>query len=68
MKYLNRKRYFEIEENSKLTDKQKSLLHKIEDKKEIISFWNEKKNVADYHINQNNEKIKELNQKLEDEK
>ncbi len=62
---MNRTKYLEIENNSKLTDKQKDLLHKIQDKKEVIDFWNVKKNVADYHINQNNEKIKELNQKLE---
>ncbi len=62
---MNNRRYYEIENNSKLTDKQKDLLFKIEDKNDVIDFWNEKKNIADYHINQNNEKIKKLKVKLE---
>lgn len=61
---MNRRRYFEIETNPNLTEKEKTILHKIQEHKEIIEFWEVKKNMADHHIGENNKKIDNLNDKF----
>lgn len=40
----------------------------IREKKRTIQFWNEKILVAEYHKKQNEQKIKDLEQKLQDQK
>jgi hypothetical protein len=61
---MNTKRYYEIEEDPKLNEDQKWLLHRIQDHILKIDFWNDKKKYADYYIEKNNEKIRKLNEKL----
>jgi hypothetical protein len=61
---MNTKRYYEIEQDPVLNDKQKNKLHDVERLKEIIDFWKGKQNVADYHIKQNEEKIRKILVKL----
>lgn len=61
---MNRRRYFEIEEDPKLTEDTKNILHKIQEHIEIIDFWHTRKNAADHFIEQNNRKIRKLNEKL----
>jgi hypothetical protein len=61
---MNTRRYYEIEEDPKLTEDQKNLYHKIEDLVLKIDFWNDKKRYADYYIEKNEEKIEKINVKL----
>lgn len=61
---MNITRYHEIENDLTLTKKDKSILFKIEDRKEAISHWETKIHTAYYYIKQNQEKIKTLEAQL----
>lgn len=60
---MNKKEAYEIK--AKYGEDAYDIALEILEKDRIIGTWNDKKNVADHHINENNKKIWKLLVKLE---